>query len=641
MNSGVGRRKRNLCNECSGVKYETGSGGRVKRILVINIARMGDLIQSSPLLAGLKQSAPGVELTLLISDAFAETAARLPGVDRVVPLSLKETMEPLLATDTSLMKSYRTLQGLAAELVRQPFDRIINITHSNYSAVLTALIAWCSAAADGGRLPEVTGLFIDREGFRSVNGNWANYYFNSVLNRAFNRFNLVDIHCRIGGVAPTGRLFFNITDNDRQLADDIIKAHQSPVSKLPGANIINNRRLIAVIPAASTREKQYPADMFSEALNTLGQKVDIVPVIIGAPKEAELGAEIARQVSGAVNLCGRTDVGTLAALLERCSLCITNDTGPMHVAAAVGTPVLDITLGSALAWETAPYGAGHIVIEPRIGCFPCLPRYRCSHYRCHRFIKPELVASLAATMLNKSEFRLSDDDPDVAAVNIYRTGFDDEGWWELTPLVRRTLTPTVVLNSALREMWKISLDGAPAWQANYAVQALRLGQKFTDSFNVTGSKLPLSHLDVDSQEWLSYCKEDVDSQEWLSYCKGLDELANLAERGLTVAEKLIKLGDGNGNIPLAVKLGAELRAIDQELVRLAYGRAELMPLVAQFTYGKDNLTGKRLDVLADQTADLYRNLAEWSRALPNWMNAIMSYELRVLSPESRTQTRNL
>jgi ADP-heptose:LPS heptosyltransferase len=589
---------------------------------------MGDLIQSSPLLAGLKQSAPGVELTLLISDAFAETAARLPGVDRVVPLSLNETMEPLLATDISLMKSYRTLQGLAAELVRQPFDRIINITHSNYSAVLTALIAWRSAAADGGRLPEVTGLFIDREGFRSVNGNWANYYFNSVLNRAFNRFNLVDIHCRIGGVAPAGRLFFNITGNDRQRADDILKACQSPVSKLPGANIINNRRLVAVIPAASTREKQYPADMLSAALNILKQQVEVVPIIFGAPKETDLGVEIARQVSGAVNLCGRTDVGTLAALLERCSLCLTNDTGPMHVAAVAGTPVLDLTLGSALAWETAPYGAGHIVIEPRIGCFPCLPRYRCSHYSCHRFIKPELVASLAATMLNKSEFRLSDDDPEVAAVNIYRTGFDDEGWWELTPLVRRTLTQSDVLNSALREMWKISLDGAPAWKMDYTAQALRLGRKLAESFDVTGSKatgtVALRSAGVSPASYPDSGLHD----------KWLGELANLAANGLSATEKLMKLGDGSDNVPLASKLGAELRAIDQELVRLAYGRAELMPLVAQFTYGKDNLIGNRLDVLAGQTAVLYRNLTEWSRALPNWMNAIMSYELRVMSFES-------
>ena len=582
----------------------------MKRILVINIARMGDLIQSSPLLEGLKRSAPEAEVTLLISDIFQDTAARLPGVDRMARLSLRAAAVPLFACDVSLLKSYALWRELATDLTRQPFDRIINITHSNYSAGLTALIAWRSAASGGGRPPEVTGLAVDRRGFRTVSGGWASYYFNSVLNRGFNRFNLVDIHSRIGGVAPSGRLFLNVSERDRQAADDILKGQQigAPPSVPPrGAGgrdgVIPLRgaggraRLVAVIPAASTKEKQYPAALFSAALNELRRQVEIIPVIFGTGKEAELGDEIVRQSPGTVNLCGKTEVGTLAALLERSALCISNDTGPMHIAAAVGTPVLDITLGSALAWETAPYGSGHIVVEPRLGCFPCLPRHRCPHFNCHSHIAPELVARLAAAMLKGEDIELEAGGRDLSPVNVYRTGFDDDGWWELTPLIRRPMTLDDLINAALRGMWKHSLNGEAAWSADYAPAAGKLGRRLVAIYDGRDALRP---------------------EQFLAELKTLAELAG---RGLAAARRLAELGDGSAAAGLAARLGAELRAVDGELVRRAYGRADLMPLVAQFANGKDALTGTRLDELARQTARLYSDLMGWCRALPFWLEA--------------------
>jgi len=550
----------------------------VKRVLVINIARMGDLLQSSPLIRGLKSSGEEVEVTLLVSAAFRDVAVAIPGVDHLVSLSLKGVIEPLALPNSGMQPAYRLLKGLTDELQSRHFDRVINITHTHYSAVLTALAMGA----------ETTGMSLDNQGYRVVYGDWANYYFNSCLNRAFNRFNLVDLHCRIAGVKPAGRLYINLSDESRREAADLIDELH-----------LTGRRLVGLVPGASTPEKQWPVELFAEAVNETLRMVGFIPVIFGSPRERGLGDRLAALLPEAVNLCGRTTPIQLAALLDRCQLCITNDTGPMHVAATVGTPVIDISLGSALSHETAPYGEGHMVVEPCISCYPCHPKLRCTHLSCHPKIPPSVVARLAAAMLDGNLPARLPDDPEFASVNIFRTGFDPDGWWELTPILQRPLTRKELFNQALREMWKRALDGMPPWAPEYHEIAARAGLDLIRNFNI---------------------EPQITSTDWAN--APLSELVSLADNGLSSAMELTRIGGDTSQIDRITRLGARLRETDLGLIRLGYGNPELMPLVAQFTFGKDNMSGWQLASLARQTAELYRNLAAWGRALPDWVAAL-------------------
>lgn len=546
----------------------------------MNIARMGDLLQSSPLIAGLKNSEPDVELTLLVSAAFKDTAAGLPGIDRLMTISLEDVVRPLIVDDGGIKGSYRLLRDLTDELKSLRFDRVINITHSEFSSALTSLVAGKSS----------TGINLDSEGYRIVNGAWANYYFNSCLNRTFNRFNLVDLHCRMGSVKPGGRMRFDIDDDSRHAADDIL-----------ASDSCSGKVLIGLVPGASTPEKKLPLQTFAETVAEIRNTVQVTALIFGAGSDAESGRQLSSIIPDSLDLCGKTDIGQLAALIERCDLLISNDTGPMHMAASVGTKVLDVSLGSALSHETAPYGEGHIIIEPRIQCYPCNPRVRCGHQGCHEWIDPAIIANLAVMILNNDLSYKLTDNIKFYPVNIYRTTFDKDGWWELEPLLQRPLSRMELFSLALREMWKCAFDDGCAWKAGYTERALQFGEMLRGRYSGT---------------------EFGESIDWAT--EALSHLVDLAESGKRLADELTGIASDISDIDRISMLGDQIKKVDMGLIRLSYENRELMPLVAQFVYGKDNMTGNKLDSLAKQTRELYSKLSDWGRALPEWMTRMIA-----------------
>jgi heptosyltransferase-2 len=114
--------------------------------------------------------------------------------------------------------------------------------------------------------------------------------------------------------------------------------------------------------------KQWYPERFIE----LGRKLKRKIVVVGGPAEAELGERVAKGVDG-LNLAGKTTIPRLAALIARCRLFVTNDTGPMHVADAVGTSMVAI-FGPTDWIETPPYGTSHTIVRHEIECAPCKKR---------------------------------------------------------------------------------------------------------------------------------------------------------------------------------------------------------------------------------------------------------------------------
>jgi heptosyltransferase-1 len=101
----------------------------------------------------------------------------------------------------------------------------------------------------------------------------------------------------------------------------------------------------------------------------------------------------------ALNLAGRTDLGTLIALMAGAAVVISTDSGPMHLAAALGTPVVAL-FGPTAPWRTGPYGKGHKVLRAAVSCSPCFLR-RCHTRRCMRQIGPEQVLEAVREVLEE------------------------------------------------------------------------------------------------------------------------------------------------------------------------------------------------------------------------------------------------
>lgn len=137
--------------------------------------------------------------------------------------------------------------------------------------------------------------------------------------------------------------------------------------------------------------KRWPADRFGEVARRL-LDVGASVAVVGGPADREVADDVLGHERGILDFVGRTSVGSLAAVLERADVLITNDTGPMHLAAAVGTPTVAL-FGSTNPTWTRPYGDGHRVLSHPMDCQPCYQRTCSIGYQCLTGIDLESVVN--------------------------------------------------------------------------------------------------------------------------------------------------------------------------------------------------------------------------------------------------------
>ena len=124
--------------------------------------------------------------------------------------------------------------------------------------------------------------------------------------------------------------------------------------------------------------------------------------ITGSRADQALAADIlSRSRAPVLNLVGRTSLAQLAGILRTTRLAVTTDTGAMHLATSLGTPVVAL-FGPTAPWRTGPFGAGHRVVRLGLACSPCFKR-QCPQPRCLTALTPEMVAAACEKILSLPE----------------------------------------------------------------------------------------------------------------------------------------------------------------------------------------------------------------------------------------------
>jgi lipopolysaccharide heptosyltransferase II len=172
---------------------------------------------------------------------------------------------------------------------------------------------------------------------------------------------------------------------------EISKNSASVNENLRAFNVTGNDICIGVIPGARWKSKKWPASFFSEIINSICAKSKHSRfILIGAPSDSAAAQEILTKTSpGKVfDMTGKTGTAELVELLRKCSAIITNDSGPMHIAAALNIPVLAF-FGPTIPEKTGPFGKNHVILTSNTDCIGCLKRY-CPDktYKCHNGIHP-------------------------------------------------------------------------------------------------------------------------------------------------------------------------------------------------------------------------------------------------------------
>ncbi|MBI5826742.1 MAG: lipopolysaccharide heptosyltransferase II [Deltaproteobacteria bacterium] len=167
-------------------------------------------------------------------------------------------------------------------------------------------------------------------------------------------------------------------------------------------NSIGSTPVIGAAPGASYGPaKRWTAEGFASVLSRLSARYGAVPLIFGGRDDAQACAEVSGRIKTRhIDLCGMTNLRESIALLRRLKVFITNDSGPMHLSAALGTPTVAV-FGSTSPQLTGPLGEKTAVVTAGMECSPCFERVcRYGHYGCLTSIGADTVAEKAEALLN-------------------------------------------------------------------------------------------------------------------------------------------------------------------------------------------------------------------------------------------------
>ncbi len=379
-----------------------------RQVLLINITRMGDLVQMGTLLQRLQHEWPGAAVDLVVDERFAPVAKLLPHLRNIISYDFHRLVDESRAQRKDVVTLYRDMTRWAAPLVDARYDRVINLTFNRRSGLLASYVG----------AKELRGIAAPKDGDVTIHNPWMAYLTDVHAQRRFNHFNLVDIYALGGsGPGPFAPLSLTISAETNQWARDFLAAHGGP--HIPW---------MAVQVGASDPMKAWRPELFGRTLAELSRRTKLGYVFIGTEEERKsihISQTTYRQAGGNGPLCdavGRTTLPQLAAVLAQCRALLTNDTGPMHLAVGVGTPVIDLSVGHVDFRETGPYGSGHWIVQPDLGCAPCGFDQVCFHHACKDKLMPEDMAALCLHVLTGAAVPQS-----ISGARIYRSHVDEDG----------------------------------------------------------------------------------------------------------------------------------------------------------------------------------------------------------------------
>lgn len=345
-----------------------------QKILVRSTNWIGDAVMTTPAVRTIRENFPESEITMLVHPWVSDVFRFSPRVDRLIFYEKKGR--------------HRGVKGflqLAGELRQEQFDCAILLQNAFEAALLTLL---AGIPVRGGYTTDGRGLLLTNcvDKINELNKKHeVNYYQRIMLG-----------------------LGFRLAPNELELyipGDQIDHAKQR-IAECTG-NKAGRSKVIGFNPgAAFGPAKRWPAEKFADLATMLIRQVDATILLFGSAADQETAATIRKLAGPAasriVDLTGATTLIEAMALIGECDVFVTNDSGLMHVAAALHTPLVAI-FGSTDHIATGPYSDNAVVIRKPLACSPC-KKAQCpeKHFRCMKLIDSKEVCTAVLRVLKES-----------------------------------------------------------------------------------------------------------------------------------------------------------------------------------------------------------------------------------------------
>jgi len=333
------------------------------RILLIRLSSLGDIVLTSPAIRAVRKHFPDAYIAMLVGKQSADVLTENPHLDEVITLDRK-------AANSNIGETRKVM----VELRRRKFDLAIDFQRK----FRTSLLAYLSGAKYRVGYHQPCGALCVVRVPDGVNKH--------AIDRNFDLLSAIGIH------ADDRETELFLANSDREYAEQI----------LANANVNSQSLKIGLFPGAGWQHREWVSERFAAIGDRAYEHFGVQTLIFGGPNEKDLvDKTTGYMTSTPVKLAGNLTIRQLAALIEKCDVFVTNDTGPMHISVAMKTPTIAL-FGPGNHVKFQPIGQAHTTIRHDIPCSPCKQfTDKCKDNICMKLITVDEVWEMVKRKLEK------------------------------------------------------------------------------------------------------------------------------------------------------------------------------------------------------------------------------------------------
>ena len=353
-----------------------------RNILAVRLDNLGDVLVTTPAIHAIKTSLPGSKITLFASPIGAQVGRLNPDIDDVLVYSA-----PWMDPWHKLPLDSQREQRMIAEVKERQFDGAIIFTSYHESSLPAAYLCYL---AD---IPLRVAASIDGPGSLLTTRHKHPERMMHEVERG------LDLVGAIGMTTDERDLVLRVPETAQMEVQDVLDTYK----------IERSGPLIVVHPGCSMPARTYPWEMYAGVIHKLIGELDATIVLTGTEDERELVERIMSKLrdwkddAKAIPLAGELSFPTLCALIEAANLTITNNTGPMHISAAVKTPVVALFALTNPPEQWGPWHVPHRLLNHDVPCRICYSRVCPYHHECLTLVSPEMVFNAVVGLLQGLE----------------------------------------------------------------------------------------------------------------------------------------------------------------------------------------------------------------------------------------------
>lgn len=350
--------------------------GEFGRILIIKPSAVGDIVRTLPVLTAIRRRWPEAHIAWLVASHCSGVLTGHPALNEVIPFDRKRygKLGQSLSAMWAFVQFMQRLRGGA-------FDLVIDM-QGLFRSGFFSLVSGAPVRIGRGDAREMTGLFYSHRA--------------AVDERRMHAFVL---NCAM--VAPLG-ITVQPSPADLYISQ---QAREGAQQTLLRAGVGPGVRYMVIAPGSNWETKNWPAEKFGQAARLLRTRCGLVPVVVGTADQWPMAEAIRAQEPDAADLCGKSSLAELAAVIEGAAVLLANDSGPLHIADALDMPMVGV-FGPTDPRIVGPFNRVDGVVQGDCSCRCCGIRKlaQCPHgHRCMRALDAEAVADMTERQITRAK----------------------------------------------------------------------------------------------------------------------------------------------------------------------------------------------------------------------------------------------